>query len=152
MLGQLTSLFVKLLPLCKRTLKKEKKGAFKALCPNCRSINEKVKFQRHLKELTSKRKGLKMAFSGKITSIGCQIDLSDCNYFSSSLNIGLHFNKCQHNGVNLEWPTQTRPHTHTHTPTRPTHNTKKILTAGCLCPQFSSLYCRGTINRFAFSK
>ena len=47
--------------------------------------NAKVKFQRHLTdnanlELPSKRKGLKMAFSGKITTISCRIDLSDCNH------------------------------------------------------------------------
>ena len=33
-------------------------------------------------ELPSKRKGLKMSFSEKITSISCQIDFSDSNHIS----------------------------------------------------------------------
>ena len=52
--------------------------------------NEKMKFQRHMKdntnlELSSKQKGLKMSLSGKIASISCQIDFNDCNHFSNSL-------------------------------------------------------------------
>ena len=56
----------------------------------CRPKNEKVKFQLHLKdntnlELPSKRKDLKMAWRWKISTISCQIDLSDCNDLSNSL-------------------------------------------------------------------
>ena len=36
-------------------------------------------------ELPSKGKSLKMAFSGKLTTISCRIELSDCNYLSNSL-------------------------------------------------------------------
>ena len=62
----------------------------KVLCPICRPEKEKVKYQRHLKdntnsELPSKQVGLKMAFSEKITTISCRIDLSDCNHLSNSL-------------------------------------------------------------------
>ena len=58
----------------------------------CGPKNEKVKFQRHLTDNTDwevllKQKGLKMAisFSGKIMTISCQIDLSDCKHASNSL-------------------------------------------------------------------
>ena len=45
--------------------------------------NEKVKFQLYLKdntnvELPPKQKNLKMAFSGKITTISCRIGVSYC--------------------------------------------------------------------------
>ena len=48
-----------------------------------------VKFQLHLKdntylELPSKQKGLKMDFCGKITTISCQIYISDCNHLHVS--------------------------------------------------------------------
>ena len=48
-----------------------KLNALKVLCLICID-NTKL-------ELPSKRRGLRMAFSGKITNISCQIDISDCN-------------------------------------------------------------------------
>ena len=36
-------------------------------------------------ELPPNRRGLKMTFFRKITTIGCRIDISDCNHLSNSL-------------------------------------------------------------------
>ena len=36
-------------------------------------------------ELPSKRKGLTIIFCGKITTISCRIDMSDCNHLSNNL-------------------------------------------------------------------
>ena len=64
--------------------------SLKVLCPICRPKNEKVKFQRHLKdntklELPLKKGGLKMSLSGKITTISCRIDLGAIEPVSNSL-------------------------------------------------------------------